>query len=155
GISCRVKRRRRSSRRYESWPRERHGRFDHGRCPAGQWSFHAKPLPVPDQPILRYFDPLFRIGDNPADDPSFALVVVENVQDRIHPGFVDDHAEPDPHIIDFEHFGITDLSMMLNHSEYFWRRWQIVDAKPGLLTGNTRQVQEAVAGNVDQRLDLW
>ena len=64
-----------------------------------------------------------------------------------------DDAEPDPHIVDLEHLGATDAAAPFDQVEYRRRRRQVVENKSDLGI-DPRQIQQTLAGDVDQRRDI-
>src|SRR3954462_3161891 len=93
-----------------------------------------------------------RVGYCMADHPGLPIMACEDGQRRMHVGFRDYGAKADPHVEYLEHLGPADGAMPLDQLEDRRRRRQIVEHEADLDL-HPRQVQEAVPGDVDQRLD--
>ena len=95
---------------------------------------------------------LLGIGDGVADPLRRAAVFLQDRQDRIGGGRVDHVAEADPHVEDLVHLAVGDAGEALDEREDRMRLDQAVDleADRGI---DPREVQQAVAGDVDERLD--
>ena len=106
------------------------------------------------QPVAREVDAVAGIGDDLADDPRLAAVLLENRQYEARFCGIDDDAEPDPHIVDLEHLGGTDRAVLLDELEYLWNGGQLVEAEADPRMVDPAEVQQAVAGDVNQRLDV-
>src|SRR5207244_11739928 len=68
----------------------------------GDRLFRAEALAGADQALLRQVDRLGAVGDRVADDPGVPLMAPQDSQRGIGICFGDDHAEPDPHVVDRE-----------------------------------------------------
>src|SRR5262249_60232075 len=81
-----------------------------------------------------------------------AGVLLENQQRRLGGSGIDHGAEADAHVEDLVHLAVLDLGMALDQGKYRMRLDRAVDheADGG---GGPRQVEKAVAGDVDERVD--
>src|SRR5262245_2077932 len=110
-----------------------------------------EPLVLAGELALWNTHDLVGIGDGMADALRNPSVLLQDRQRRIRVGGIDYVAEADAHVEDFVHLAVVDLCQLLDEPEDRLRLDQAVDleADGG---GDAREVQEAIAGDVDQRL---
>src|SRR5262249_14624283 len=110
-----------------------------------------KSLVLPREPAGGDAHDLLRVGDGGADHLRRAAVSFEDRKRALGGGGVDHVAEADAHVEDLEHLAVVDLGVALDEGKDGMRLDEPVDlvADRG---GDAGEVEQAVAGDVDQRL---
>jgi hypothetical protein len=110
-----------------------------------------EPLVLPRKPAGGDAHDLLRVGDGGADHLRRAAVRFEDRERALGVGGVDHVAEADAHVEDFEHLAVVDARVALDEGKDGLRLNKAVDlvADGG---GDAGEVEQAVAGDVDQRV---
>ncbi len=106
----------------------------------------------PSRILFMNADVALRIRDRIADALGLSIVPPQDRKDERLVLRIDHVAEADTHIEHLEHFVIRNVRVPLNQRENRVRLDQPVDLEPDLRL-HPRQVEQPIAGNVDQRLD--
>ena len=114
-------------------------------------AFPPKSLMLPGEPAGGDAHDLLRVGDGGADRLRHPAVSFEDRERALGGGGVDHVAEADAHIEDLEHLAVVDAGVALDEGKDGMRLDEPVDlvADGG---GDAGEVEQAVAGDVDQRL---
>src|SRR5262249_46777656 len=117
-------------------------------------SLRPKALVLADEVAGGNANFLFGIGDGASDRLRVPTVPLENSERGIDRIRRDDVAEADAHIENFEHLVIGHAAAALDQGEDRMRLDQPVDFKANGRV-DADQIEQAVAGDVDQRLDAF
>src|SRR5947209_6594385 len=116
----------------------------------GEFSLLTKFLAASGELLGMQIDALALVLDHSADDLRAPAVALQNGERCVAIPFGDENTKADPHIIDLEHLGIADRSVLLNQAENRRCRRQVVNLEADCRV-NTGEVQQTIPGNVDQR----
>src|SRR5438477_1265733 len=115
-----------------------------------KFSLLTKFLAVSGELLGRQIDALAVVLDHSADDLRAPAVALQNGEHCVAILFGDENTKPDPHIVDLEHLGIADRSVLLNQAENRRYRRQVVNLKSDCRV-DAGEVQQTISGYVDQR----